>query len=296
MFAQFDSLRWAVRQPLNQGRLLQAIGRWGEHQVRALLTAPRPVDFIANAQLFVGRGLTSANMQYYAGVADPDVVGFLVHVLGPEDLFVDAGANLGVMTVAASAVAGARSLSIEPHPDTFAWLQRNVELNGIGDKVTCVKSALGSASGSVTLTRGLGAENYVVEDELASEVISVSCRRLDDVLEGAEAKVIKIDVEGYETSVLEGAIQAICNPNLKAIVMELAGHGCRYGFDEKKITSNLVALGFEPCTYEPTTRELGSLNGKAKWPSNVIFVRELPTTAAALKRAPKCKIKWDHVW
>ncbi len=100
-------------------------------------------------------------------VASPVGVGALVNAMGKYDyhnmsfiaelldrfggVFVDVGANIGTYTLVASEVPGARVISIEPHPATFAQLVENVKRN-VRENVVCINVALSDRLGSVCLT------------------------------------------------------------------------------------------------------------------------------------------------
>ena len=60
---------------------------------------------------------------------------------------------------------------------------------------------------------------------------------------------MKIDVEGYETPLLEGAVNTLKNEELCAVIMELNGSGGRYGFDEAEILSMMAHYGFKIDSY-----------------------------------------------
>src|SRR5262249_30185499 len=129
---QIEAVRWIAGHPLNRGRRTAAVLRWLGSQVRShLWSEPRLVPFIDRTRLYIGPGLTSANMQYYAGLGEPDVMGFLMHYVRPRDVFADVGANVGVMTVLAAGVGGARAIAIEPDGATYSWLERNVRANDL---------------------------------------------------------------------------------------------------------------------------------------------------------------------
>lgn len=58
-------------------------------------------------------------------------------------------------------------------------------------------------------------------DEAAANAIEVDVTTLDDALKDAHPTLIKIDGEGYELPVLQGTMNTLASPALKAIVMEL---------------------------------------------------------------------------
>jgi FkbM family methyltransferase len=63
------------------------------------------------------------------------------------------------------------------------------------------------------------------------------------------AIILKIDVEGYEHAVIAGAALTLADDRLVAILIELRGHGARYGFDEDAIHQRLLDAGFQPYSY-----------------------------------------------
>ena len=73
---------------------------------------------------------------------------------------------------------------------------------------------------------------------------------------------MKIDVEGYETPLLEGAVNTLKNEELCAVIMELNGSGGRYGFDEAEILSMMAHYGFKTFSYDPFERAFVNLKGK----------------------------------
>ena len=64
----------------------------------------------------------------------------------PRDVIIDVGANIGTSTVPFARETGCRVLAIEPVPDVFEVLRRNVADNGLEPQVTCVQAAI-SADG-----------------------------------------------------------------------------------------------------------------------------------------------------
>jgi len=128
--------------------------------------------------------------------------------LTATDVFVDIGANIGFFTVIA-ARKGASVHAFEPDPMNYQRLLRNVKLNGFSrTQVKTYPCALGRESGHALLHRPL-TDNYgmvSMVDGLAPDGLRVPMRRLDDVLQPFPSRcVVKIDVEGAELQVLEGA-------------------------------------------------------------------------------------------
>jgi len=54
----------------------------------------------------------------------------------------------------ATRAAGARVLAIEPIPGTFAWLTRNIAVNGLGERVRALNLGLGRREGRLPFAGG----------------------------------------------------------------------------------------------------------------------------------------------
>jgi hypothetical protein len=87
--------------------------------------------------------MTGATGNIYSGLHEFEDMGFLLHFLRPDDLFVDIGANIGSYTILASAAIGAATIAFEPVPDTHEWLRLNVAINNVDNKVERRREALG---------------------------------------------------------------------------------------------------------------------------------------------------------
>jgi hypothetical protein len=68
--------------------------------------------------------------------------------------------------------------------------------------------------------------------------------------------LLKIDVEGFESEVFNGASQTLGDDTLKAIIIELNESGTRYNYNDSAIQNKLYALGFNSYSYNPIKREL----------------------------------------
>lgn len=137
----------------------------------------------------------------------------LLDSLKPGDVFYDIGANVGVVSMLAAkrGVAGVKVFSFEPEPRNFSQLSRNIEKNGI-TTIHPQQLALGNATGSATLfvtgdvgsgfhslVPGANAENTKVEIK-----IETAAKFADQ--KGELPTVVKIDVEGAETDVIQGLL------------------------------------------------------------------------------------------
>ena len=120
---------------------------------------------------------------------------------------VDAGANIGNHTVYFSRICGARHIhAFEPMRETFKILARNAELNA-PDRIRCHNFALGASEGKADLLQysagNIGATRLEADDNGFYDVKAL------DSFQFPELHIIKMDVEGAQISVLEGARETL---------------------------------------------------------------------------------------
>lgn len=296
MHSFFKTLNFIANQPLNQKNKLRSIFRFLKWQLTSrLITSTIVYDWINGSRFLVKKGETSLVRTVYVGLNEfPDMT-FLMHFLRAEDLFVDIGANVGLYTILASKVVGARSFAFEPIPATYIRLQENICLNHIDGKVTYLNKGIGAQHTSVTFTSDLDGTNHVVApNEQHENVIISEVLPLDNVLKYEFPTLLKIDVEGYETLVLEGAKETLAKTSLKAIIIELNGLANRYGFNEAKIYQFMSDYGFQAYSYDPFKRNLIS-NQENLYSANTLFIRDKVFVINRLKNASKFVINGQEL-
>lgn len=256
-----DTLRFITTHPMTRDRPLAAIGRFLKWQLQCRLYDEVIHPWIAGSKLAVRKGMTGATGNIYCGLHEYVDMSFVLHLLRPGDLFVDAGANVGSYTVLAAAVAGAEVVAIEPDPDTVRCLRRNIEINNIGHMVEVHECALGANVGSVAFTVGLDTMNKVALPQSVN-TREVRVDTLDRILAGRKPVLIKMDVEGFESEVLKGARHALGEETLLAIETE----------DASPATQALItSRGFSAWHYDPLLCSL--VNNATDRASNALFIR-----------------------
>lgn len=140
--------------------------------------------------------------------SDPFDALYLRDLVDDETVFWDVGANVGY-TALTAASAGARGVvAFEADPDTYARLVHNCELNGFGDVVT-VQVAVAAAPGQAEFHRSTDVSsgiNSLASDDRLGETVTVPTDTVDALAaEYDRPDLVKVDVEGAEQKVLEGA-------------------------------------------------------------------------------------------
>lgn len=286
------TLGFIASHPLNRGDRLNALLRYAKWQIGSRLV-PGPVlfEWVGGTRVIVRPGETGMTQNIYCGLQEFPEMAYVLQVLGPNDLFLDVGANVGSYTVLACGASGARGFCFEPVPSTFARLCDNLLINKLLGRVTAMNIGIGDREGELEFTAEQDTTNHVVfgsEGEI--DTIAVPIRTLHSLM-GAECPTfIKIDVEGFEAPVLAGAGKTMENPSLHSVLMELNGAGHRYGYDDNNIARQLADCGFAPYDYDPFSRQLFPLNGKNPRRDNTLFVRNLQEVYNRLTDAPKVEI------
>jgi FkbM family methyltransferase len=153
---------------------------------------------IMRCRLVDAGGLLSVNVD-----GDYDVPGVDWRAL---NAIVDIGAHVGAFTVwAAMRSPRARILAVEPNPETFTFLERNIRDNGLQGRVVAVNVAVGAEDGAGTLE--------LVEHSLGTRLaqhgegtVKVKIRTIPSLLAAAgigDVDVLKIDCEGMEYEVFK---------------------------------------------------------------------------------------------
>jgi FkbM family methyltransferase len=282
------TLKFIANHPLNKGRRIRAFNKFLRWQIRSRL-APGPVVYpwVNGSKVIVRPGETGVTGNVYCGLHEFADMAYLLHVTTPADVFVDIGANVGVYTILACAVKGARGVCCEPVPATYGRLLENLRLNDLLERVEALNLGVGEKEGELWFTSDQNTMNHVVlEQRDDRNMVRVSVSPLDVILREQRPSVLKIDVEGFETRVLAGAAVTLSRPSLHSVIMELNGSGARYGFDETAIVATMASFGFTGYRYEPFARTLERIEGGKSETGNTLFVRDLGLAKERIRQAP----------
>ena len=182
-------------------------------------------------------------------------------------------------------------ICFEPIPSTYQRLIRNIKLNDLSDRVKSYNIGLSDGRDELLFTSTLDTINHVVfENDHAIDVIRVKVFPLDEILVDVAPAVIKIDVEGLETRVINGMLHTLENPSLHSVIMELNGSGARYGFKDDLIIKKMSDFGFRMYTYEPFDRALKLVSKNKEMFGNVLFLRNEEFVTQRIATAPFIRV------
>jgi FkbM family methyltransferase len=183
---------------------------------------------------------TCHRLYFHGEVYEPLTVKCVIDCLRPGGTFVDVGANHGYFTVLAARLVGpsGRVIAFEPNPPVLAQLQEHLRRNTLTN-VTPEPLALSDTIGSLTFfvsscPTNSGLSSSVPEDDAfergvldRNRTIQVSATTFDDWNRSqgvGRIDLMKIDVEGGESSVLRGMAETFAELPPDGIICEMRSH------------------------------------------------------------------------
>ncbi|HEV2147383.1 MAG TPA: FkbM family methyltransferase [Longimicrobiaceae bacterium] len=187
----------------------------------------------------------------YLGAFEPQETAAVRRWLRPGMTFVDVGANVGYFTLLAASRVGetGRVFAVEPSPYAHDRLNAAVSANRLA-QVRTFRMGLSSTEGELNLYLPPESDGFHSPTMSASswETLRVPVRRLDDCLDEwgvRSVDLIKLDVEGHEAHVLEGAAGALETGRVRAVLCEFNDHWLRQqGSSPRALHDTLVRAGF----------------------------------------------------
>lgn len=150
------------------------------------------------------------------------------HIEGPsEGVMIDLGANIGAVTLDwASRSRRLRVHAYEPNPLTNGVLRRNVEANGLADRVTVYDEAVGREAGELRLWTNMHSMMVTAYSDAPPSRGAVATRvpliDLNEVVRragGVPVELLKMDTEGAEADTLEVATPATLGA-IRQVILE----------------------------------------------------------------------------
>lgn len=115
------------------------------------------------------------------------------------DYIIDCGSNVGELSLAFKQKGlKVDYLGIEPEPNTYKCLEKNTESSNLNICLSDKESKIPFYIDSI------GANSSAIKPDTSDTIINVSAKRLDQIIESRNIKLLKIDAEGAEPEVLLG--------------------------------------------------------------------------------------------
>lgn len=174
----------------------------------------------------------------------------LTQEIRPQDTIVDVGAYIGILTIIMARKAGrsGKVVAFEPNPKSLKLFKKNIKLNEVAEQVEFFDLAVGQDSRELALV-GQGSITRVIPAATpgGGSYLSVKSAALDEILGNRKIDLMKIDVEGYEASVLYGAKNLLSKKETSPRFMLIECHPHFWkelGVSSKDISAFLEEAGY----------------------------------------------------
>lgn len=162
---------------------------------------------------------------YFTGTYEKGTLFIMRNILKEGDVFVDVGANIGLMSIFASLVVKGtgKAIAFEPNPETMNILKSNIELNHISNIETS-NYAIGEKKEQARVydhwesNRGSAS---LIKPDITTTSYDVNVIPLSEYFKRDQTiHVIKIDTEGYELVALKGAGSILTGKSPPMLIVE----------------------------------------------------------------------------
>jgi len=213
-------------------------------------------------------------------------------VLQRGDRVVDIGGNIGMITLVAARAVGSTGVveTFEPNPECLKRLRETIARNQI-DWVQLHPYGASDQPGTLELTvfdghSGVGTFAAIgADDPAATHRMLLELVRADDVLarDPRPIKLIKLDVEGFETKALNGLLETLKRHRSMVVVETVEAHLRRAGSSSDELFGLMHGLGYR--AYALSSKREGMRHGLALTP--VVKPSDLGTATDLLWTHPE---------
>lgn len=208
---------------------------------------PVPVTLSNGIRLYVDFRSSTSREIYIKGTYDPAVAKEICEGLSADSTFIDVGANVGFYSILAwdSMGRSGEVYAFEIDRRAIRSFQKTLRVNNINN-IYLYPIAVGRTQGRGFIRRKFdSACTEIIETDKQGDISIISLDEFfkDNNLD--KLRLIKIDVEGTELFVLEGAKRLINKYKPKIICEAYNKHTKRHGYQVLKITSLLRSWGYK---------------------------------------------------
>ena len=181
---------------------------------------PIIIQTYTDTSFILRRNCITSSRFVYEGKPDAKYIGVLGSFASAEAVFVDVGANVGLYSVLLCRDFE-KAILFEPNPIAATMLMQNIAVNEKINDYKIYEAAVGAENGKVSfpvLENPLPTASITMDNSVETIERDMYC--LDDILEGGDEFVIKIDAEGFDAEVIMGLARCLENKKVRICLFE----------------------------------------------------------------------------
>lgn len=239
-----------------------------------------PYDSGFRVTLKPGEG--ASRLAFYFGHTEPALFELYEQFIKPGQVVVDAGANIGLHTLVFSRLVGpkGRVYAFEPDAINFARLEEHLAQNRI-QNVIAADCALGESQTQAVLVRDPSDSSRSYLSSVVGAAGSASAVRVVSLDQFAVRKsleridFLKVDVEGHELPLLQGAHDLMRRGVIKTMQLEFEPGNLRSsGATDWDILDLLNESGYQRCRWSKSLQRWQCVHDEQKLSTNDFFCHE----------------------
>lgn len=249
-------------------------------------------DLCADVKIILHKDSRLCRLIYFG--FEENELNFMKKYLRNGDVFIDIGSNIGLYSLIASSFIGKEGsiYAIEPTPETFSRLKKNIALNNFKN-INTLNFGLSNSENVVdfnTSNDGYDAWNSLAKlDQLKKGAkIKINVKTLDSVLDKnsiTKVDLVKLDVEGWEKYVLEGASNLLNHADPPVFMVEFTeSNAFVAGYYLGELYDYMTSYGFKWYSYDKANNKLNFELKKLHYPyENLIAIKDYEKCVQRLK-------------
>jgi len=188
---------------------------------------------------------------------------FFQDYLKKGDIVLDIGSNIGLLTLKSSSLVGDEGhvYSFEANPKIANFQRSNIKLNKF-ENITLTNSAIGNKTGTVRFIDSLE-DDTMNKVDFSDSALEVKIDKIDNIISNCTINLLKVDVEGFELFVLEGAKKVLTST--ECIFFEVCNQNFeKFGYTSVDLFNLLNSYNFDIFRIEDKILQRVATNYDAK--------------------------------
>lgn len=213
-------------------------------------------ELFGGSQLSIGGAIDiklAARFRMISERYEASAMKVVMDIIKPGFTAIDVGAHIGIYSLVMAKLVGNRGkvVSFEPATESFVSLIDHIQRNGLRNIVLPYQLLVGDKSGEVFFVEeGTNGTNRIGGSPFQSQRAKTVLKEmvtLDEffIKEGISPDFIKIDVEGYEMSVLKGAHNILESKHCPILCELHPSYWDELGYNWDGLKQLLYALGYD---------------------------------------------------